>query len=58
MYDDFDFDYSYSNACADLDEFYDSWVQSYSQQLDEDFDDEYERNVQDYDALAYKHYAW
>ena len=58
MYDDFDFDYSYTNDCAALDEIYDAWVQSYSQQLDEDFDDEYERNVQDYDALAYKHYAW
>jgi len=58
MYDDYDLDYSYTNDCQDLDEIYDAWVQSYSPQLDEDFDDEYDRNVQDYDALAYKHYAW
>ena len=26
-------------------------------QLDEDLDEEYARDAQDYDALAYKHYA-
>ena len=26
-------------------------------QLDEDLDDEYTRDAQDYNALAYKHYA-
>ena len=44
----------------DLDETYDVWVQSFAHtytQLDEDLDDEYARDSQDYDALAYKHYA-
>ena len=47
MYDDYDFDYSYSND-YNLDE--DSY---YSQDLDED----YERDGQDYQDLAYRHYA-
>ena len=43
----------------DLDEIYDSWVQTRSQQLDEDLDldEEYTRDTQDYDTLAYRHYA-
>ena len=32
-------------------------VQAVPESRFDDFDDEYERNVQDYDALAYKHYA-
>jgi len=60
MYDDYDLDYTYAPAYEyDLDETYDAWVQSYAHtQLDEDLDEEYTRDTQDYDALAYKHYAW
>ena len=61
MYDDYDLDYSYTPEYTyDLDETYDMWVQSYAHtQLDDlDLDDEYARDTQDYDALAYKHYAW
>jgi hypothetical protein len=46
MYDDYDLDYTYSNDYAqDLDE--------YAQDLDED----YARDAQDYESLAYHHYA-
>ena len=62
MYDDYDLDYTYTHDYAhDLDETYDMWVQSFAYtptQLDEDLDEEYTRDTQDYDALAYKHYAW
>ena len=61
MYDDYDLDYTYTHDYAhDLDETYDMWVQSFANasQLDEDLDEEYARDAQDYDALAYKHYAW
>ena len=61
MYDDYDLDYTYAPEYTyDLDETYDVWVQSFAHtytQLDEDLDDEYARDSQDYDALAYKHYA-
>ena len=46
MYDDYDFDYTYTNDYADLDEDYTN--------LDED----YARDGQDYQDLAYRHYAW
>ena len=49
MYDDYDLDYTYSGNDYNLDE--DSY---YSQDLDED----YERDGQDYQDLAYRHYAW
>ena len=62
MYDDYDLDYTYvPEYTYDLDETYDAWVQSFSStDLDEnlDLDDEYARDTQDYDALAYRHYAW
>ena len=64
MYDDYDLDYTYAPQYEyDLDEIYESWIQSSSSsqvQLDEDLDldDEYARDTQDYDALAYRHYAW
>jgi hypothetical protein len=46
MYDDYDLDYTYSNDYAqDLDD--------YAQDLDED----YARDAQDYESLAYRHYA-
>jgi len=59
MYDDYDLDYTYAPEYAyDLDETYDMWVQSFAHtQLDDDLDDEYARDTQDYDTLAYKHYA-
>jgi hypothetical protein len=59
MYDDYDLDYSYDNARSyDLDETYDMWVQSFaSNVLDEDMDDEYARDNDTYEALAYRHYA-
>ena len=44
MYDDYDLDYTFTNDYADLDEYYD---------LDED----YARDGQDYESLAYRHYA-
>ena len=63
MDDDYDLDYTYAPAYEyDLDESYDTWMQtSYANapNLDElDLDEEYTRDAQDYDALAYKHYAW
>ena len=58
MYDDYDLDYSYTPEYTyDLDETYDMWVQSYA--LDEDIDDdEYARDNDTYETLAYRHYAW
>ena len=65
MYDDYDLDYTYVPQYEyDLDEIYDSWIQSRSSSqvnLDEDLeldqDDDYARDTLDYDALAYRHYA-
>ena len=51
MYDDYDLDYSYSND-YNLDE--DSFYEHYASDLDED----YARDAQDYESLAYRHYAW
>jgi hypothetical protein len=58
MYDDWDLDYTYTPnyESHDLEEIYESYIQSFSQD-DLDCDDEYERDTQDYDALAYRHYA-
>ena len=47
MYDDYDLDYTYTNDYADLDEYY-----------THDLDEDYARDGQDYEALAYRHYAW
>ena len=60
MYDDWDLDYTYTPnyESYDLDEIYESYIQSFSQDDELDCDDEYERDTQDYDALAYRHYAW
>jgi hypothetical protein len=50
MYDDYDFDYTYTNDYADLDEYY---------VLDTlDLDEDYARDTHDYNDLAYRHYAW
>jgi len=46
MYDDYDFDYTYTNDCVDLDEYH-----TY------DLDEDYARDGQDYESLAYRHYA-
>ena len=60
MYDDWDLDYTYTPnyESYDLDEIYESYIQSFSQDDELDCDDEYERDTLDYDALAYRHYAW
>ena len=47
MYDDYDLDYTSGN--------------DYGQDLDEytnDLDEDYARDGQDYETLAYRHYAW
>ena len=54
MYDDYDLEYSFSND-YNLDE--DTYYE-YHAQCDVDLDEDYAHNTQDYDALAYKHYAW
>jgi hypothetical protein len=46
MYDDYDFDYTYTNDYVDLDENYTL-----------DLDDDYARDSHDYQDLAYRHYA-
>ena len=47
-YDDYDIDYTYSNDYADLEEY----------ALDaRDLDEDYARDGQDYESLAYRHYA-
>jgi hypothetical protein len=47
MYDDYDFDYEYANDSAhDLEEEYTN-----------DPDEDYSRDGQDYETLAYRHYA-
>ena len=50
MYDDYDFEYEFTNDYTyDLDEYY---------AQDVEIDEDYARDTQDYDALAYRHYAW
>lgn len=51
MYDDYDLDYIFNNDYENLDE--DTYVDSYQLDLDED----YARDGQDYQDLAYRHYA-
>jgi len=51
MYDDYDLDYTYSNDYADLDE------DTYYENGTRDLDDDYARGGQDYQDLAYRHYA-
>jgi hypothetical protein len=53
MYDDYDLDYTFSND-YNLDE--DTYYENYAQR-DVDLDEDYAHNTQDYDALAYRHYA-
>ena len=57
MYDDYDLDYTFSQDYS-LDE--DTYYEYYAQlvQLDQlDLEEDYTRDAQDYDALAYRHYA-
>ena len=50
MYDDYDLDYSFANDYnLDEDSYYEHGVS--------DLDEDYARDTQDYDALAYRHYA-
>ena len=53
MYDDYDLDYTFSND-YNLDE--DTYYENYAQR-DVDLDEDYARDTQDYDTLAYRHYA-
>jgi hypothetical protein len=48
MYDDYDLDYTFTNDHVDLDEYY---------AHDADLDEDYARDTQDYNDLAYRHYA-
>ena len=61
MNDDYDLEYTYNNhnRAYDLDEIYDMWVQSCTS-LDEDVqqEDDYARDTDTYETLAYRHYAW
>ena len=50
MYDDYDLDYtSATDYSYDLDEYY---------AQEADLDEDYARDGQDYESLAYRHYAW
>ena len=51
MYDDYDLDYSFAND-YNLDE------DSYAEYGASDLDEDYTRDGQDYQDLAYRHYAW
>ena len=50
MYDDYDLDYTFAND-YNLDE------DSYYEHGDVSLDEDYARDTQDYDTLAYRHYA-
>ena len=54
MYDDYDLDYTFSND-YNLDE--DTYYEYHAQLDAQDLDEEYTRDAQDYDTLAYRHYA-
>jgi hypothetical protein len=55
MYDDYDLDYTFGQD-YNLDE--DTYYEHYAQlDASNDLDEDYAHNTQDYDALAYKHYA-
>ena len=55
MYDDYDLDYTFAQD-YNLDE--DAFYEFYAQLDAQDLDEEYTRDAQDYDTLAYRHYAW
>jgi len=53
MYDDYDLDYTISYD-YNLDE--DAYYENYA--LGDELDEDYARDGQDYESLAYRHYAW
>lgn len=53
MYDDYDLDFTFSND-MNLDE--DTYYEYNAQELD--LDEDYDRGSEDYQDLAYRHYAW
>ncbi len=56
MYDDYDLDYTFTNDYGqDLDE--DAYYEHYAQLDASDLDEDYARDGQDYESLAYRHYA-
>ena len=56
MYDDYDLEYSFGNDNI-LDE--DMYYEYHHQQDDMmDLEEDYDRDTQDFQALAYHHYAW
>ena len=54
MYDDYDLDYTFAQDYS-LDE--DALYEHYAQLDAQDLDEEYTRDTQDYNTLAYQHYA-
>ena len=52
MYDDLSLDYTYDHS-FNLDEDYASYRNEY-----DDLDEDYARDIQDFQELAYQHYAW
>lgn len=59
MYYEHDLDYTHNNYYYhnDLVEMYDVYMQSYMPLDQYTIDEDYARDTQDYDALAYRHYA-
>ena len=58
MYDDYDLDYTCDNDHAyDLDEYYESYALSNIALDVSNYDEDYARDGQDYQSLAYRHYA-
>jgi hypothetical protein len=54
MYDDYDLDYTFAQD-YNLDE--DALYEHYAQLDAQDLDEDYARDTQDYNTLAYQHYA-
>ena len=58
MYDDYDLDYTCDNDHSyDLDEYYEAYTQSNIALDVSNYDEDYARDGQDYQLLAYRHYA-
>lgn len=58
MYDDYDLDYTCDNDYAyDLDEYYEAYTPSNIVLDTCNYDEDYARDGQDYQSLAYRHYA-
>ena len=53
MYDDYEIDFDSATNDCNLDE--DSYYENHTRDLQED--DDYARDAQDYESLAYRHYA-